>query len=351
MKKKIIYAVCMMGLVALVATSCKKKEEATTFIGQIECLEDGGTFGDDDNRAYMHPSSLAVYWEVDDEIKVYNINEDDYEQTITQIYTVDQTNMTHSTISGDPVGTNTVFYAFYPAEMCKTGEHLLEGNLEVFELSDEQPLATPGGAWTFCGTSLPMAAKCEDLTAFTFKSVFGFARFRLTAEGSGNDTWRIAGLKVVDNHFNLSGQVTLKPHKIDTKRLGDIMTAFKGGAELTDIYDYNNYVLSHTGDGLGYSAQGGGNYVICSLLERAGGGLEVSALNNQWVDVLVSLRPGALAYGFKLYVYVYPASQQKPTSLTDCTEVLIDKWDTVNRNFVTEPNKVKTFKKDFTEDF
>jgi len=351
MKKKIIYAVCMMGLVALVATSCKKKEEATTFTGQIECLEDGGAFGDEDNRAYMNPASLVVSWQTGDEIKVYNINESNYRQTLTQIYTVDEGGSSSAHISGDPVGTNSVFYAFYPASMCQTGEYLLEGNYEVFELSDEQELATPGGAWTYCNTSLPMAAKSVNHNTFRFTSIFGIARFRLTARGVGNDTWRIAGLKVVDNQFNLSGQVTLKPHKIDEERLGNIMLSFYNGDELTDIADYSGYVLSHTGDGLGYSAQGGGKSVTYSLLERAAGGLEVSADNNQWVDVLVSLRPGALAYGFKLYVYVYPGSEEKPSSLADCTEVLIEKWNTVNHKFVSEPNKVKTFKKDFTEDF
>jgi hypothetical protein len=349
MKKKIIYAVCMMGLIAVVATSCKKKEETATYAAQIECLEDGGVFGVEE-RAYMDPSTFTVYWNTGDEIKVYNIK-DNYLQTITEIYTVDQGNTTSSHVTGASVGTNSVFYAFYPASMCKTGEHLLEGNYEVFELSDEQPLATPGGAWTFCNTSLPMAAKCVDHKTFDFKNIFGVARFRLTASGTDQGgTWRIAGLKVVDNHFHLSGQVTLKPHKLNSDKLTQIMSAFKGGADLNNIGLYNSYVLSHTGDGLGYSAQGGGNYVIYSLLDRPGGGLEVSAANNQSVDILVSLRPGALAYGFKLYVYVYQGLNV-PTSLSDCVEVEIDRWNTENRNFVSEPNKIKTFTRNFTEDF
>ena len=342
MKKKIIYGICMMALVAVVATSCKKNEDtATKFSAEIALLEDG-------DRAYLDPADKKTYWEVDDELKVYNIDEDNYKNSVVQIYTVDNPGTGISPISGGDMGYNTMYYGFYPAEMAK--DSLLAGNYQKFDIPDYQPLLfNPSGSWTVGGTSLPMAATCTQADpVLRFQHIFGVARFKITCKGDVNgeptaDRLRyLKQLVITDNHFNLSGTVTLKPHKINTQKLKDIMAAFKDGAELTAIGDYNNYVLSHTGDGLGYSAVGGGKTITYDFHELNGGkGLQMNSDYDQYANVLVGLRPGALAYGFTVVATVYQEGKGD-------RDVTILDWQNENRAKVIEPNKIKAFTTDIT---
>ena len=346
MKKKIIYGICMMSLVALVATSCKKKEDtAMKFTAEIMAVEDG-----DNDRAYLDPNSKLTYWNAGDELKVYNINENDYRQSITQIYTVNMTVNGISSITGGAMGNADVYYAFYPAEMAE--DSLLEGNYQKFVIPDFQPMVTnPSGSWTVGGTSLPMAATAtrQDPT-FHFQHIFGVARFKLTCQGDTDPditdpNARLRYLKqlvITDNHFHLSGTVTLKPHKLNVQKLQDIMTAFKGGQELQDIADYNDYVLSHTGNGLGYSATGGSNTITYDFSNLNGGkGLQMNSDYDQYANVLVGLRPGALAYGFTLTATIGQDGM-------DDYDVVISNWVEKEDSKVIEPNKIKAFTADIT---
>lgn len=348
MKKKILYGICMMTLVALVATSCKKKEETTKVTGEIALLDDG-----DGDRAYLNPVDKYTYWNEGDEIKIYNINDADPSKSSEAVYTVDQGHVTWSTFSplDDAIGSSNLYHAFYPLEMAE--EPLdKEGNYQDFEIPDYQPLVfNRTGAWTVGGTSLPMAATAGRDMKFNFKHIFGVCRFKFCCdtdpvanpEDPTADRMRyLKRIVVTDNKINLSGTVRLKPHKLDEQKLKDIMAAFKGGEELTDIDEYNTYVLSHTGIGLGYSAIGGGKSITYDFSSLNGGkGLQMQPItdpnNPTYVEVLVGLRPGALADGFVITATVGQFGKD------DVDVQVLDWQNPEDRSKVVEPNKIKTF--------
>ena len=70
MKKKIFYGICMLGLVALVATSCKKKEGTTNSFGATHGALQAVDI--DGERAYLDPETYLTMWDDGDAIKVFN---------------------------------------------------------------------------------------------------------------------------------------------------------------------------------------------------------------------------------------------------------------------------------------
>ena len=72
MRKKIFYGVCMLGLVALVATSCKKKEETTNSFrathGVFQAVDVEG------ERAYIDLETYLTIWDEGDQIKPFSLS-------------------------------------------------------------------------------------------------------------------------------------------------------------------------------------------------------------------------------------------------------------------------------------
>jgi hypothetical protein len=343
MKKKIIYGICMMALVAVVATSCKKKEEAVSFTAEIAILQDG-----DGDRMYINPVTYVTKWAGNEQVKIYNINDANPEASVTQVYQVTQAGAS-SPIVGSGIGYNSTYYAFCPAEMATAD--LEDGNYQVFEIMDNQPLfvnPTEPGQYlvTVSGTSLPMAATCSYSNPyFPFKHIFGIVRFRFkcdpyTEDGSFPKYRKLESMTIEDPYMNLSGSVKLKPHKINETYLSEIMEAYKAGQEFANIDRYQSYVLSHTGEGLGYSAEGGGHTITYDLTDL--GGIQFRP-DVEYVTVLVGIRPGALAKGFNVSLDIHEEGAD-PAIRTINLEF------PAKRSKVMEPNTVKGYTMDITHD-
>lgn len=342
MKKKIVYGICMMALVALVATSCKKKEEKVSFSAEIGLLQ-----ADDAERAYINPVNFATYWQGNEQIKMYNINESDWTKSVTQIYQINDAGSSFSTTSGSGIGYNTRYYAFCPASMA--ADDLLEGNYQRFEILDNQPLfanpAEPGMYMvTVSGTSLPMAGTCTyDNPVVNFQHIFGIVGFRFICDpeivNNVPKYRRLNSMTITDPNMNLSGYVTLKPHKIKSNYLDEIMTAYKtSNLDFDQIGRYQSYVLSHEGEGLGYSAEGGGHTISYDLEEA--GGLQWNP-NTPYVTVYVAMRPGALGNGFTVSLDVFQEGKGIRT---------VDIDFPADRTKVMEPNRIKPYTVDITND-
>ena len=339
MKKKIVYGICMMALVALVATSCKKKEEKVSFTAEIGLLQ-----SDDAERAYINPVTFATHWMGDEQVVIYNINESDPSQSVAQVYQLSSLDGSNASLIGSGIGYNTNYYAFCPAEMAKD----FDGIYQTFEIKDEQPLFAnprePGMYMvTVSGTSLPLAATCTyENPVFPFQHIFGIVGFRFTCQPEMINNVpkyrKLQSMTITDPHMYLSGNVTLKPNKINPDYLSEIMTAYKNGADFAEIARYQSYVLSHEGEGLGYSAQGGGHSISYDL--RDAGGLQWNP-NTSYVTVYVAMRPGALAKGFNLSLDVFQEGKGTRTISIDFP---------ANRSKVMEPNVIKPYLYDLTDE-
>ncbi len=338
MKKKIVYGICMMALVALVATSCKKKEENVSFTAEIGLLQ-----ADDAERAYINPVTLATHWMGDEQVKIYNINESDPSQSVAQVYQLN-TGGAGSSLIGSGIGYNTRYYAFCPAEMAID----FDGIYEKFDIKDNQPLfanpAEPGMYMvTISGTSLPLAATCTyENTVFPFQHIFGIVGFRFKCQPEMIDNVpkfrRLESMTITDPNMFLSGYVTLKPNKINSDYLSEIMTAYKNGADFDEIARYQSYVLSHEGEGLGYSAEGRGHSISYDL--RDAGGIQWNP-NVEYVTVYVAMRPGALAKGFNVSLDVFQEGKGTRTVSIDFP---------AKRSKVMEPNYLKGYTYDLTQE-
>jgi hypothetical protein len=301
MKKKIIYGICMMVLVALVTTSCKKEKEAS-FSAEIELLKP-----DFSERAYINPITFATFFEGNEQFKIYNINDDDWTKSKTAIYQVTQAGGGVTPLSGSGLGYNpNKYYAFCPARMAE--DDLMEGNYQKFEILDHQPLfsnPTQPGQYmmTVSGTSLPLAGEAtyED-PHFVMWHIFGILGFQFHCDPAVINNVakyrKLESMTITDPNKYLSGTVTLKPHKIKREYLTEIMEAYKAGQEFANIDRYQSYVLSHTGEGLGYSATGEGHTITYDLTEA--GGLQWNTYNDCTITIFVAMRPGVLGNGFNV---------------------------------------------------
>ena len=340
MKKKIIYSICMMALVAMVATSCKKEKE-TSFGAEIITLN-----VDNSERAYINPINFSTKWAGNEQVKVYNINEDDWTKSITQIYQVVQSGGSYSDFQGSGIGYNTKYYAFCPAEMAQ--DSLMAGNYQKFDILDYQPLfanPTEPGQYmaTVSGTSLPMAGECTyENPVYQFHHIFGIVGFRIecrpTMVNNVPKFRKLESMVITDPHMYLSGTVTLKPHKINMGYLTQIMEAYKAGQEFANIDRYQSYVLSHTGEGLGYSATGLGHTITYDVSES--GGIQWNNYNNNTITIYVAMRPGALGKGFNVS---FDITQEGSGTRT------IDIDFPADRSKVMEPHSIKPYLFDITE--
>ena len=332
MKKRIFYGVCMLGLVALVTTSCKKKEETTNSFGASH-----GTFqvvNIDDDRAYLDPESYLTMWDEEDQIKVFNFEKG--RQAVFQMEEGGAGANEGNFINIDPsnnIGYASGYYAFYPAGMAASD---FDGVYQKFTLDQVQYVR---GLDNFTNTlqniSIPQAAYTTYAdNHYNFNIIFGVANFKVKCSPKNGVTRYVKKLVVKDNHFNLWGEVTLKPNKIDSEKLTEMMGYLKAGNDTQYAQMWNDYVVSHDGEGLGYSAVGGGKELTYDFTAMNDG--KGIALNgNDVKSLMVGLRPGALAYGFTLDLYILDGEETKV--------ITIDKYNYENRLFTIEPARFKNF--------
>lgn len=342
MRKKIIYGVCMLGLVALVATSCKKNEEkANSFSASFGTLEEVSIDGDD--RAYIHIYTVngkeihEARWQAGDQIKIYNCENGN--AGIFQTETEQPANVAYFFNTGPSIGYASEYYAFYPADMVRGG---WDGEYQTFTLAETQHVYPRGSGnsntYTVSGISIPQAAKkAYSDPIYEHKIIFGLAYFLVKCDnaddGDGEPRY-VEKIVVEDNHFNLHGTVTLRPNKIWPDTLSAMMTRLKAGGVNDPQYKrlWNEYVINE----LGYSAHGEGRTLTMDYRNSAlNGGMGVLLGMQQDQRLPICLRPGAFAYGFTLKIYVRDGENLKIIPIT--------KWNGENRNMAAEPGKIKKF--------
>jgi hypothetical protein len=346
MRKKIIYGVCMLGLVALVATSCKKKDENTnSFAAKFGTLQIVNI--DDDDRAYFDPTTLQTYFVAGDQIMVYNINDDPAKskRAIFQAETdCDENYVSTFVNTQENIGYAPGYHAFYPAGMATT----FDGTYQTFYWGRTQvayPMSANFSSYALQDISIPQAAYTTyDEQFFRFALIFGMARFKVQCAPynpgpNGVDRY-VRMIEVRDNQFNLHGSVRLKPNKIDTAKLNTMMRYLRESDDISYDQMWQEYVISHEGDGLGYSAIGGGKDVVYDYSGMNGGNGAI--LNNTDDTYLwVGLRPGAFAYGFEVDIHVYDPSANGGEGGTKV--ITINKWKNPNRLYGIRPGIITTF--------
>lgn len=294
--KKLLRGACLMGVVALLATSCNKtKTDSMVYRGysydeQFET--ELANYDGEGSRAYIDATSKVMF-EQGDKVMLFNI---DNAQGTGSEYAMYEVEADSYQPVLNPVGSETVSdelkalgkYAFYPGDNVTT--QLANQNRATFPLASTQEYREVGGAPVIDKNSLYMAAKIDnDLEAvnvFAFRNICGVLNMKFFSP-SGKTVKSIA---VTDREKYLYGDVTLKVNEVDP---GYMMQLFRnygatGNAEL--IAEYMQQA--------GYSVANGGQ----TMTLDCGAGVALGTTANDANTFYMVLRPLALRGGFDVEI-------------------------------------------------
>ena len=358
MKKvtRIFCAICMMGLLTFVSTSCKKNQEngEMTINVAMPTLEDVGS------RAYINVYG-TFYWHENDFIRVFNLaDEANAGDSKTAVYSkIGNTSVQVARFRGPSLGAKKAeaFRIFYPVNMIQGETEDIEAllhneNRVEFTVSDHQEFhsyATADHHYSMVDpAAMPMAERMEKITDnATLHHMFGVAAFNINA-GEIEDLV-VDSVKYEDNGFNITGKVSVKLHKVavdDSQgtehNLNTVWEAYNG---MTPEF---LPVLAEELDYLGWdpdeSTLGNTITMDCCVNEDENGepcGI-VLGTAPMGTNFNFMLRPLALSQGFTLTVYLH-----------DGTVVELDQDDfeygigACDYTWATKPGKRKTYIKSF----
>lgn len=298
--KKILRGVCMLAVVALAFTSCKKNNEQNgiRFSGVTESFVINNTF--DEGRAYIGTNgNMNSFFEANDQIMLYNLNSEDATLTNYGIYWTDKaghrvdwyyssgTAINHST-------TETALFGFYPAEIVNNAR-LWEGDNEaMFEIVDHQTYRKIGNQVVAPKTTLAMAASdtiaanVED-KVLNFKNIMGVLWLRLT----DNQSRKITSIVYEDNTFNVTGRVHLKIDEVDPDILLGLLNNYNPN-DPSYLAELNAYIVRS-----GYYVDDA-NVALKGKVITLDCGEGVQLNPNSAQDFLITLRPLAMFDGCKI---------------------------------------------------
>lgn len=321
--KKILKSVCMIAVIALAFTSCKKNNQEQVGIRITGTAENFLTEVSED-RAYMNGTNTD--FEKDDQIMVYNVNIDQSTRTNYGIYwTTEPGHDVEWRYSSGTVinhgNLEDLFLAFYPAEIVNNGR-LWDGNNEaMFEITDQQNYRKVRNQVAVSKGSLAMAAK-EDVSHIVetvhvqFRNIMGVMVINMKSASSKT----VESIVYEDNMFNVTGRVHLKLHEVDPEVLLNLLNNYNPN-DPTYLGSLNEYI------------QRSGYYVDDAnvamkdktITLNCGDGVKLNPTTAQ--TFLIALRPLAAFGGYKLTV-----------NFTDGTHALIDASAHTGLNQMIKPN-------------
>lgn len=280
-------------MVVLVATSCKKNEQSTSFnvgFGEVTGFEAAPSL--DGSKAYIDVFNGGVFkWNENDKIVVYNLSSD-YTDSKSAVYTAQpgSEGKTFTVFSGELIGgkKDIGYFLFYHPD--KAHRDLQAGNMETFTVSETQ---TYDPTYLIDPTSLVMASTVGEANGhvggnFTLQHIFGILNIGIGDVLGGK---QVRNIKVTDAQWHLSGELSLKLPEVSASTFTSLINQCEstngGDAYLTALSTYLNQ--------LGYNAEGEGKTIT----------LECNDINLpylQWQYFFISLRPGALYKGFTVRV-------------------------------------------------
>ena len=294
--KKIVRTLCLVAMVALVATSCKKKEEnanVTVDFEETTGFEVGPSI--DGSRAWIDVNNGSVFkWNEHDQIAFYNLSSDPTRSTCTVLDAVEGSEGKVKTqFTGPSVGSvqeKGYFVFFHPEKAAAAqGNPLGAGNRESFTVSANQDY---NPAYMIDPKSLVMACKAPNVGVFTLQHIFGFLNIGIY---NGTSDMVVDYITVEDKVNNLAGNVNLKLDEVDPDELKSMIDHLaQYGEDATYQAALADYVLGT----LGYNASNQSKTITLNC-----GGTSGTLNKNGYTYFFVSLRPGALRNSFTVTIH------------------------------------------------
>ena len=319
--KKILKGACIVALVALAFTSCKKKENnAHSIFATTQAIEIS-----DGERAYVDPDRHIII-EEGDQIMLYNIDYAGGPRSYYGVYTANSTgyqNVQFDYQSGPLIDHMTradAFFAFYPGQRVNNA-YLSQNNMGIFDIANKQTYREINGQSVYAERTWAMAAKDEVTTSvddahFEFQNIMGGVEFKLSTNQSNK---AIKSIVFEDNLFNIAGDVHLKIDEVDPVEMTWLCNNYNPN-NATYMQRLNDYI-----DAVGYFVDGDQKGKTITL--DCGEGV---AINSTPKSFYIVLRPLAMYGGFTATV-----------NFTDNTQAVISSTRPVVN--MIKPNLFKRF--------
>lgn len=291
--KRIIRTLGIIAMVALVATSCKKNEESTSFnlaVGETYGFEVGPSL--DGSKAYFDPfDGYTFKWNENDKVIIYNLD-NDYTKSKAAIYSAEHGGhespflvTTHEV--GGPLSIG--YRVFYNATMGETV--IRQDNKVTFQIDNEQTydpscFADPNAMVMAC--TAPAVGNHPGV--FTMQHIFGYLNIGIVNNNTvGDHTKKVTSIVVQDDKWNLSGKLDLKLGPVNATTFTNLLTNLdRNDPEYLD--ELNSYL--HV---LGYYAYEQGKTITLKCNN-------FSLPYHEYQYFFISLRPGALDEGFRVTI-------------------------------------------------
>lgn len=287
-------ALFVAGSFAMLLGSCKKNDTASTLTIGLPQFEE-----EMEGRAYIDiTNNNSFKWNANDQVMAYNIDALHGTQTVKGIWSTNASaeGKASATFTGPDLGSKKDHYfVFYPCDKIASGEDPLdESNFETFNVPDQQEYTLVKGKPTVDHAGMAMACETPNFKSFMLKHIFGVLKLKLTGSG------KVTQIVVEDKRFNLNGSATMKLHAVDMEKFTVIQNYFIGADDpytnVSFVNEWNSYKNS-----LSYSTQGGGKTMTLNCPS-----VQLSSTETLF---FIGLRPGALKYGYKIYVYTEGANE------------------------------------------
>lgn len=224
--KKIAKVLCMVVIVALAFTSCKKKENTTKFFGHVSDLvtEDG-------ERAYLQ--GTTVFFEEGDNIVVMKVDENNYTNSRYSIFHAATTGTNVEfvgevgLVTAEPTATgDQTFMAVYPGDYCQMSNlntndyfNTTDNGSMYVALRNTMDYRLVNGLPGVPAKALCMAARDNTTVGdnvnnvhFNFKNIMGVLNLKL--KDTSATPKKVTSIVYEDAVLNVTGYVHAKPHEV-----------------------------------------------------------------------------------------------------------------------------------------
>lgn len=291
--KKITRILCMVAVVALAFTSCKKQENSAKSMVFNHSMQQLVTIDDENEfEKVYYDQNNQIAFEIGDELMLFDISNDTAVCSLYELVTSgDQTLLTVKD-GQDPLPATTTgaYYAFYP------GNNVVATNMAehraTFRLDDTQYYrnAQVGQNTMLPQGALYIAAKAEQTTLsdamFNCRNICGVFKLNLFSP-SGK---KVKKIEVTDNLVNIVGDVNLKVDKVDPDVMTTLLNEYGGSNYQTDLAAYINEV--------GYNISNPGK----TLTLDCGDGVTIGKTKATATPFYMVMRPLALVKGCNIVI-------------------------------------------------
>lgn len=320
--KRVIRCICMVALVALAFTSCKKNEEKSSVMIMTQELVDEYV---DEDRAYFTPGNLRIMFEEGDVVMIFNIDEEVPTHSHCAQYAAEQTG---NFVKFNNMGTGEVaedildaYYAFYPGGREHIQTEMAQGENKskflVAPVQEYRPDMVPLGA-------MYMAAKVDDVehlsqtndpeNAFFFRNICGVYDLMLyDADGPS-----VKEISITDHALDLSGWVELIIPEVDPVEMQSLFNNYdpNNATYMQNLAQYLNRV--------GYNVTEKGNTITLTMPEE---GVQIGTTQGDATHFYMILRPLACFNDYTITVTLADGSVRTK--------------EVSNPNHVVAPNGIK----------